>query len=260
MGWTIPAGDQQVYSRNTLVTVVAQLKFQPVLKMPAYKDEFQDRVRREFPAYEERVVRQLAVSPETDAVFKGEERSFGFRDKAGTTVITLASESLAIETSRYEHHDRFLGAFDTAVRALVEVCTHIDATRLGLRYINVIKRDEIEAGLDRTVGWSDLVDQSLLQLPASADLEDLGFKAEITAPVTPGILSLRHGLIRPDDQPAEYRIDIDRYHHSDLVVEDTMSLLKRFSDDCFGLFQQCIGESLEEWMSMDEAPREVADA
>ncbi len=260
MAWNIPTAKQRTYSRNALGTVVAQLRFDPVLKMPGFKDEFQDLIRRDFPTFEERVVSSLAINPQTDTVLRGEERSFGFKDIAGTSAISLANDSLALETSTYEHHESFLGSFENAVNALLQVCSHLQPTRLGLRYINVLRREIIGADLKRDVEWQELVSETLLAVPGPAGIDDSAYKAEITAPIDPGTMTLRHGLARQEAKPTEYRIDIDRYLVERFDVKRTPELLTRFSDDCFGLFQFCIEAGLEEWMEPETPQGEVADA
>ena len=53
MSWRLPEHDLHTYPRNPLVAVVAQLRFDPILKIADRVADFQDRVRARFPKFEE---------------------------------------------------------------------------------------------------------------------------------------------------------------------------------------------------------------
>lgn len=259
MAWQIGPKEHRSFPRNPLTTVVAELKFYPVLKIPSRVEDFQDLIRDDFPVYEESEVKNLSFNPQTEQVLSKADRTFLFKDTASTWV-TLATESLAIETTAYTDHKRFLGAFGQALESLLTVFPKIRTKRLGLRYINLLDRAQISGELGTDVDWDSLVGEVLLKAVGPADLAGATYNAQVSSPIHPGTMTLRHGLFGPQSERPKYRIDIDRYLEREFEVEETADLLNRFSDDCFALFSECAGKLLVQWMEGTGDEKGVADA
>jgi uncharacterized protein (TIGR04255 family) len=148
-----------VYGKNPLTTVSFQANFGRLLEidtvLPA---NFQKGIIAEYPLLEERDVYRITieqrpnepVSTPTDS--KG--RIYDFLSSDKTWKVTLASDYIALSTSKYEKWEAFQGKLRIVLEQFFLAYTVPLFVRIGLRYQNVIDRDKL--GLE-TVPWHDLL-------------------------------------------------------------------------------------------------------
>lgn len=146
MVWRLPATSNEVFQRNTLVQVVCQLRFHPILKIAERLPDFQERVRRVFPDFLEQTTAVAAMTAE-GAVELQQEKQFMFRKVNANCTLALTSGSLAVEERRHTERQKLFDDVLLAIRALEETQQLVQPKRLGLRYINIIDRERIAKDL-----------------------------------------------------------------------------------------------------------------
>ena len=95
-----------------------------------------------------------------EAEFRTEHRRsqrWQFSDQDDNWKIVLSQDFLTLETRNYEHFEDFLDRLSEALEALVEHVQPTVGTRLGLRYINEIRLDDLD-----NMDWLDVVRPELL--------------------------------------------------------------------------------------------------
>ena len=145
-------------AHSPLVLALAQVKISPVLQMQEYVPGIQERLRRDgFPHFRENVVQEVRFGPE---IKTSARQRWVFSNKAQTETVVLASDFVALECSRYDVFEDFIGRLERlleTVRNEVEVAL---SDRIGLRYIDLVRPKADES-------LSDYLKPGLSGLPAS---------------------------------------------------------------------------------------------
>lgn len=251
MSWTVPPQPHKVFVRNPLVAVVVELRFFPILKLgeKAKVADFQELVRGTFPAFHD-VTRQLVNLGPVAPVEVRSERLFNFMKQDESCTLTLSTSSLAVESRVHESREHFINDAKVGIDALTKTCGPVVPTRLGLRYVDLIDKEQIEKDLGRPTTWPALISERFLAVPTGlADLEGTLFACEVGSSMpNGGGQTVRYGLVQDGDKKVKYRLDVDRY--LDGVVDPTklVDLLKTFADDVFAVFIAAMGPDLKAWM------------
>jgi uncharacterized protein (TIGR04255 family) len=120
---------------------VAQVRFNPILKLPDFLPSIQDGMRKAgFPAYEphKAIALQLTIQDgqPTPVPVISERFSFGNLEK--THSFMLDGGALTLQSTNYGHFEAFSSVFMMGL-ALVHDAVHLDFTeRIGLRYLDRI--------------------------------------------------------------------------------------------------------------------------
>lgn len=248
MPWSLQEKDHRVYPRNAIRAVICQLRFHPILRVPAEVANFQDRVRGQFPRFRENDGVNLVLGPPGSAPRASQTKEFAFTN-ANRATMTLSSESYALESRDHRERQEFSAWFKLGLDALVEVYGPIEATRIGLRYVNEFDRVAIGNELGISVEWGDLIKDSFTPLPQDAvQLPGTQFASEVTSDLDPGAMTVRTALLANQEGVPTFRLDIDRYQEGDVDVKSVPALLGRFADDIFNLFHAAAGPRLLTWM------------
>lgn len=249
--WDLPIQEHQTFARNPLDTVVCQLRFHPILKVPARVPDFQDAIRGRFPQFQEVEAQKVDVQIQTatPALQVRRERTYLFRTLDSKTVVSLASESLSVTEHNHVSRAILLDDVAQACDALNSVYEPVAATRLGLRYINQVERGQVAADLHREVRWSDLVREEFLRFPLTTTDNDTLFYSEATSARDPGAMTLRYGLLSEGSKPPRFRLDVDRFTDNPGDMPSVRQHLDNFATDIFSVFRSAAAEGLVEWMS-----------
>lgn len=167
-----------VYKKNTLESVICQLRFPPILKIDAeIPASFQDEVRNEFPNYSEIIESKLDIPLEmarrnpndlfTPAIKPENSKNHEFISADGDWKINLTRTFLAFSTRKYERWEDFFNKMQLPINALIRIYRPVFFNRIGLRYINVIKRTQI--GL-KEIAWKELLNPALIGILQSSDI------------------------------------------------------------------------------------------
>lgn len=125
-----------------LVEVICQIRFPPLLRLAESRPiEFQERIRHRFPEFEEQRGIILRVeSGESDRSFEAQRgaRVYVFHTPEHDTSVTLSADFYALKTTNYTVWPEFSRDLALVHDALVRVFDPAYATRIGLRYVNMI--------------------------------------------------------------------------------------------------------------------------
>ncbi len=248
MIWQLTQQPHRVYPRNPLIAVIVDLRFSPILKIAKGVPEFQDAVRSTFSEFQEESSRFVNLQP-LGAIEIREEKIFSFlRDK---TKLSLSTGSLTLETRGHHDREELIRDFSVGLEALNQTYSPVHALRLGLRYINLVDKKQLD--LDDSVSWNSLINEPFVREPTGIGGADALFNIEVTSPAdSKGNLTLRYGLLpEPASKRTVFRLDLDRYIERDFTVSEIPKLLLSFSDDIFFTFKSFAGEALIEWMEGD---------
>ncbi len=254
MNWILSENSgYEVFDRNMLQTVSVELRFQPILLLRT-RDAiagFQNSVRGILPGYLEE--EGTVVNINTNGVSETKQSRHKFFDRANSYALYVTTDSLLLEASDHKDREHTLDILDLGLKALSDTCGDVGLTRLGVRYINIISREEIAHDLRRDVQWNDLLHAEFLSMPNGiVDLDDTIFSNEIDSSLDLGRMRLRYGLHIPQNGiqgQRAFHFDVDRYAEGEFELESACDLARNFTQDIYGTFSSARGEALREWMS-----------
>jgi uncharacterized protein (TIGR04255 family) len=222
-----PPAERVLYRKNPLDQVVCQVRFPPILRIDAdLPADFQDRVRGEFPNFTQTSEFKIEIPPGIGDQVPAEllrqvlqssgGKNYEFSSADGAWKVNLTRTFIALSTTAYRRWEEFRDRLSLPLQCLNAIYAPSDYSRLGLRYIDVIKRSVLGLG---DVSWRDLLSPTLIGMlgsPETADsveslesmhrirLADNGGSARITAKL----------LESPDHQDVWFVIDGDFFDTS----------------------------------------------
>jgi uncharacterized protein (TIGR04255 family) len=252
VSWTLPTHPVVTYRRNMLASVIFQLRFQPILKVSSQIAAFQDRIRVRFPRYETHDSQQVEIGASGITV-KDLETIHKFQSLDNSEATSLGTTSFSLEYVNHEGREQLFSDVSLVIDALRDTYSPIVPTRLGLRYVNIIQRKQVEEDLQRKLDWSDLLSSGFSAVPsgiASLDNET-SYGVEVSSPCHHGKMTVRYGVL-PESlngvKGQHFRLDTDRFIDTDLKLDDVPRMLEDFSSDIFNVFMQAAGTALIDWM------------
>jgi uncharacterized protein (TIGR04255 family) len=213
------------YGKNPLDVVVCQLRFPPILRVDASLPvEFQDRVRADFPDYVESADVQIEVPsavgdqipPEIlrQVIQSMPTRNYEFASADGQWKINLSRTFIAVTTTRYVRWEEFRERLTLPLASLLENYQPAYFSRIGLRYINKIRRSILNL---QGVPWRELLSPSVIGMLGSPETADSVNKVESTQEIrlaqAESIARVR-SRVTNEGEPAEeiFVIDADYFH------------------------------------------------
>jgi uncharacterized protein (TIGR04255 family) len=241
-----PAGLGQ-YKRNYLQQTVCELRFPTLLPLGDAKppSAFAHALRKAYPTYNQLSEVTVGLGSQTHTP----NLSHQFKSSNGLWSVTLKNNALVLEGSRYSSYADLRARLELALAAALPVIDTDFFTRIGLRYINVLKTNGT-----RIVDWvnSDLV--APLSKSSFVGMADYGGRLQVVAP--DGGLLLQHGLSHKPGREAsgataevpDYVIDIDGFR-SEVAAADVVVAVDRVHEQVFQLFDWAIGPKAREYLS-----------
>lgn len=261
----LPDVGRLVYRKNTLRSVICQLRFPPILRIGVESPaQFQEGIRQRYPFFAEvptgpRLEVTLpdhlrkALPPEFSNLLDrhlapagGTPTEYQFYDEARKWMVTLTTDFLALTCTDYTHWEVFEEHLSGPVEQLRAVYSPPFLVRIGLRYQNAIVRSDL--GLEDHP-WSELLQPFIAGELASPDLgtdveearriTTLKLEAEGTR------VTVRHGLGTVEGSKEEmYILDYDFYTTQNTEVGREHDILGAFSRQALRLFRSCISDLL----------------
>jgi uncharacterized protein (TIGR04255 family) len=248
-----PQSERVVYKNNTIVSVICQLRYPPILEIdsgvPAI---FQNKIRTIYPYYEKSGGEEVLprdMSQILSQFHLGREGSIThkFLNENKTEFVTLTSEYTAITATKYVSWDEFKKSIEHAKNALEEIYKPAFYSRIGLRYEDVINKNKV--GL-KDVSWDKLINKALVGLLGADEIRksvletrnDTLMKVE---EIEGGFLKLRHGLMERKDEVLSYRLDADFFTVSKRRGEDVSKELDGFNRTAGNFFRWAITDELK---------------
>lgn len=248
-----PPSPRVLYTRNPLNEVVLQVRYPTILKIEAETPSaYQDAIRQNFPLVERaKSPLQGKVPPEILKALGSPAASdtFAFTNEAADTKITLTSEVLTISTASYTRWEEFRGDILVAIEAFASIYTPAFYSRVGLRYQNVVTREEV--GL--SCAWSELIRPELageLTIPEwAAAVQGIQKAIRCVIHETGDYFTLQHGLVDVEGHvDKSYMIDFDYYTDSKTELNDANAVIDRLHGHSGNAFRWAISETLHQAM------------
>ncbi|MGA2498181.1 MAG: TIGR04255 family protein [Tepidisphaeraceae bacterium] len=161
----LPETNREIYHRNPLAEVTVQLRFPPILRIEAEAPaQFQEAIRERYPFYRQAITAgqlppDLPLPPPIRNLIQGMGTPAGpvqhfFETQDRKCSVTLSRESLALKTMTYARWEEFRDQLEAVRVTFEQVYRPASYTRIGLRYVDVIRRSRL--GLDG-VRWGELL-------------------------------------------------------------------------------------------------------
>ena len=128
-----------------LVRVIGQVRFPLVISLQ-HRDfvaPFQEAIRQKYPVLRQEGTRSIELQPDGNTIVESSVL-WRFHDAAGAWRVTLGTDFLALETTRYNSRSDFLDRFQYVLEALQE---HVELSvidRVGLRFIDRIAANDVD--------------------------------------------------------------------------------------------------------------------
>jgi uncharacterized protein (TIGR04255 family) len=254
---TFPVTHRVIYSRNPLAEVTARLRFPPILRIEAEAPaQFQDAIRDSFPQYRQvRAAAQLPrdIPPQVRNLIQGMGAAAGpiqhlFETQDRKSVVSLSRESLSFKTTNYTRWETFRDQLERLRGTLEQIYRPAAYGRLGLRYVDVIRRSIL--GLENAP-WVDLLNPSIggaLTAPELGEnVESASSEVHCRLEDDNGFLNLRTGiaLAEPTNEKC-FLIDSDFHTHDRTELSNVTSILNQFNRSSGNLFRWAIRERLRD--------------
>jgi uncharacterized protein (TIGR04255 family) len=131
-------GPKRVLSKAPLVLVLAQVRFSPLMAMGDYISKIQDSLRHSgYPVNNTNQVQEISFGPQ------GPKSSFNWRweflSKERTHSVIVNEGFAVVQTSAYTDFDDFQKRVLDAVQTISDVVGGLLVTRIGLRYVDLIR-------------------------------------------------------------------------------------------------------------------------
>jgi uncharacterized protein (TIGR04255 family) len=229
-----------------LSEVICQVRFPPILKLAEQIPiDFQERVRHRFPGFNEQHGLMLRLEPRegqalpsVGAELRG--RTYGFPTADEVSVATVSVNFYALTTHRYTVWEEFAADLTLIHDAVVATFDPVYATRIGLRYVNVLTAES--TGKDTIEEIADMLRAeltSLLQTPAWDWPSEM--LNTVVIPDGEAKMILRTGLQPPDQVPGIV-LDIDYFEEGTLPLEDLIQRCERYHDVIYRAFRWCLND------------------
>jgi uncharacterized protein (TIGR04255 family) len=256
-----PEAERVIYAKNPLDRVICQLRFPPILRIDAdIPAGFQERIRNRFPNFGEKAEWniQLPGSPEAQIpaevlqqiVKSNATKNYEFQTDERDWTVNLTRTFLALTTTAYTRWELFKDVLELPFRALIEEYAPDQLSRVGLRYVDVIRRSDL--GLDG-VQWSELLQPHILALLASpqvgSSVEAFESKYQIMLPEREGLVKITAALVdQQETHESAFLIDSDFFRTGRTPVGDAVDLLDYFNARASRLIRWAITDRLHNAM------------
>jgi uncharacterized protein (TIGR04255 family) len=248
--------------RAPLIYVVAQVRFSAVVAIEKFIPEIQEQLRHKgFPRFVKGQGVEISIQVDGPPKFNPVER-FEFQNKDQSLGIVLQSNSVAVHTNCYLNYETFEEHTKTALMCVHRVISIGLSERIGLRYVNLVRRGSGEK-------WTDYVHRGLLGLdPDSVGVERWTSRSEYVGATAVGQLAIRcsqseqpfppdllnTSLTYPnplsDEGETVTTLDFDHFveRTSDFKVAATMSTLEQLHESLDKVFTTAVtSAALTKW-------------
>ncbi len=228
-----PKSKRVVYENNPLEEVVCQLRFPPILEIKA-KDpsEFQERIRAEYPLYEEGEVSQSIEELMSQMAIPRPETVHRFLTENSSRCIALSSGFVAYADKEYQQWEEFRKEIHRAIETLEDIYRPSFYIRIGLRYRDVIDRQKLRL---EDSAWSELLAEALCGIlgadKVAPQVRNARAETMIELDEVPnGQLLLRHGTVSPPKSTKQvYLLDADFFADGKIERDDVNGILDQFN-------------------------------
>ena len=235
-----------------LVRVIAQVRFPLIasLEKREFIASFQEAIRSLYPVLRPEESRGVVFGPQ-GIMDARSNTSWRFTEASGAWRVTLASDFLALETTRYSSRDDFMQRFRVVLQALKD---HVDpqvVDRLGVRYIDRVDGQNL-TDLPQLVRPEVA---GILGSPLSARVGHAISESVFVLPEDEGQVTVRWGLLPaqstvdpggldPIDEPS-WILDTDAFQSfpagsRELSVNSVVEQARGFAERIYSIFRWAV--------------------
>ncbi|MBN2132806.1 MAG: TIGR04255 family protein [Sedimentisphaerales bacterium] len=256
-----------IYKKNPLDRVICQVRFPAILRIDTQiPADFQDAIRKEFPGFCEK--EELAFPLPQRAQKEGptevlrqmlptETKNYEFSSEDGNWVVNLTRTFLALTARRYIRRQEFRDRLKTPLEALRETYEPACFSRIGLRYVDIIRRSDL--GL-QDVPWTELLQPHVLGLLSSPDkaveasIRTFEAKCELQLEDGSSMARIVTALVegRENNEPC-FMVDTDFYTTQKTPISEVQNKLDYFHVRGSRLIRWFIKDKLHDAMQPEEA-------
>jgi len=257
-----PEVKRVIYKKNPLDQVVCQLRFPPILKIDSeVPADFQDRLRSDYPNLSEASLFNVQVPKGVDAssiplefvkqmVQSSGNKNYEFSSEDGQWKVNLTRSFIALTANKYKRWEEFRDKLVGLLGKLVDIYSPAYYTRIGLRYIDVIRRSVL--GLS-DINWNDLLTPYILGVMGSPDVgndvQSHESSYEINLSDEKSIVRMITKLVKAANDSEEcFMIDSDFYNSNKIEISAAIEKLDYFNSRATRLIQWCITDRLHKAM------------
>ena len=224
--------------------VICQVRF-PILLRIAHEEPaaLQERIRARFPMLET----ERGVVIEMEQLKPGERAGFSppvyrFHNPDRTCTVSLAPDFYALSTTSYRHWADFADHLAYAANAAQDVYATPYATRIGLRYINVLDHTFSPSG--EFGGVLELLrDELTVMLKSDAILSPELAMQRIQATTDEDRFVFRYGLFHEGTPPEpRFMLDFDLYTEGNMNLDSLLARCDRYHQIIYSAFRWCIAD------------------
>lgn len=238
-----PEAGQVLLAKSPLELVVCQLRFMRLLKIavPDAVAPFQETISGDFPETQKMSQIEIKISPgEAEPPERG--TAWRFSDEEGKWVVTLAPDFLALEARAYTNFDDFSKRFEAVLAALMNDIAPTKQTRLGLRYVNVLKNEERKTVDD----WRSVLRSELLGAAGADVFNDVDVMTQqVRTAQGDCAFAMRVGMQREDDS-CRLVLDYDYFDETNKPLDQAgiMAALVEFNEAIYRMFHWSVSPDL----------------
>lgn len=247
--------DRTTLSHPQLTEVICQLRFPDILMINAEAPaQFQERIRDIFPKYtllNETAAPKLTGTPgNMQLQNQPSTPNYQFVSQDGLWKVNLTSKFISLSCRKYTCWEDFAKMLDKPLAAFIQLYKPAYFIRVGLRYINIISRQQL--GLDG-VPYRDLIQPEYLGLLANENVAE----ASATGCQVDAQIQIRGGcLLKVHAAPARFNqngkpendtrfiLDFDLFMPGNIAVNMSTAALNTLHSQAYGLFRGAITETL----------------
>ncbi|MCI0485873.1 MAG: TIGR04255 family protein [Blastocatellia bacterium] len=256
-----PKVERVLYKRNPLDQVICQLRFPPILRIDAeIPANFQDKVRTLFPNFLETSQWNVEVSPNLkgqipfdivqQVLQSSGNKNYEFSSEDGQWKINLTRNFVALTTKKYERWEEFKEKLQVPLEALINIYTPDYFSRVGLRYMDIIKRSALNLG---DVSWDKLLQPYILGILGCQEVgsyvKDFENKYEVELSDGQSFVRIITKFAEAlEDREICYMIDSDFYNSQKTKIDSVVEKLDYLNTRASRLIQWCITGQLHDAM------------
>jgi uncharacterized protein (TIGR04255 family) len=248
MSFNFPDVEEVTLENSPLGEVICQVKYPIILAINEQKPiQFQDKIRGRFPELhidDGGFVQVDAEFIKSAQMVKNESRVYRFNSPEAKTSVALAQDFFALSTRGYTHWHEFKDDLALIYKAMVNIYQIPYATRVGLRFINLITLEN--TGCKNLEEMFGLFKQELVCLLQSKEIS--GFSEAIVQLLIPDEekqLAIRFILNHNENKPF-FILDFDYYDDRKTDISSLPEEIDQFHLKIYRAFRWCLLEkSLE---------------
>ncbi|HDZ86926.1 hypothetical protein LCGC14_1327290 [marine sediment metagenome] len=166
-------------NNHPLLFVLAEFRFSDVRNIEEYIPKLQERFRKIFPFIEEKIGQEINLTPQ--GINISETKQWAFVNKDKSQAIILNYNRLVYMTADYDRFDGFKENCKSVINILVDEVAPSLLTRIGLRYADLIIKnndEDITSYVQNSVCEKDFLSEignSKRQMKETLIVTDVGF-------------------------------------------------------------------------------------